>query len=1245
MKVKEVDRTANIAWSPAPQVPVYLAAGTAAQQLDATFSTSSSLEIYNLNLAETGHDLPCVASLPVEQRFHKLVWGANGMQDGKMASGLLVGGSDRGVISMYDAAKLIKGEKSLVFSEDKHTGPVAALDFNPFQSNLLASGASESEIYIWDVNKTTAPMTPGPKSQPMDDVRCISWNRQVQHILASAFSSRCLVWDLRKNDPIIKVSDSTSRMRCKVVAWHPDVATQMALASEDDHTPVIQIWDLRLASSPLKTMEGHTKGVLSLAWCKDDSDLLMSCGKDNRILVWNPNSPQGDIVAELPTSNQWSFDVSWCPRNPAIIASASFDGHVSMYSLMGGQQQVQPTSRLTESFGPGMEALQQPTPKVTMQLKSPPKWLRRPCGASFGFGGKLVSFENVKQTVTNVQGVATTQYKPQVYLSQVVTETDLVERSVKLETSLESGNHAEFCTSKVSSLGEEEEGRIWKFIGASFQPDPATEYLNLLGINLSEVKSKLESLTKPANQQKAEVNGVAADISCLGIDDNVDEFDNIAATAAVKEAEKRPTALDKEGFGLSLDGTSADGQLSLALLTGSMELAVEMCVDQGRWADALILAAQTGGDLLVKTQALYFQRENAGGGAAALVEAVSMDGWERLVRNAELDSWKQVLSAVVVYCDLPRRLQLAGQLAQRLAVGGNQYRTASTLAYIVAADLEHVLDMWIEESTTPQQLQDMVEIVVMLRTSIQAQGLTVSLGSDSKLAGNLARYATLLASQGCLASALVYLGDTSANEQLQELRERLERAIATPPQQIARNRQTSVPGAPGTRSSRPDSRRQSFQPLQQPPVERKISSGYNTGLPNIPFNASSVGSAATPQPPISMGHSQLPPSGGLGGYMEPAAPAPVSMLQPPPLTGGEPNNDAAAKSATTGNPLMRRSRAVDPSIATPQGYGGGPYGGYNQGYTGQGDYGAATGGYGAPVNSSAGFGQQPNMYQSTPSDQFGGATDNFGGPSQPNIFTPDPTSLGGQLGVGDRTRTISQSSTSGPGGAGGVPLPPVGFHHTPDHGGPGHKPAVSSGAGWNDPPPLVSRPKTVQPHVTESNYQTGAITQPLIGGSVPDSTPAAPAPVAAPSWTGFQPAPPVQYEAPAPPVQAASLPIEPALPPMPQEHQPIKDVLDMLVVRCQQAANHPQVRRKLEDVQKKLDILYNKLRREVLSGPTLQGLHQIIQHIRAYDYSSCMQVISGLIAGGSFSELADFMPGIKVLLQVAHQTGVYVEQQ
>ena len=47
------------------------------------------------------------------------------------------------------------------------------------------------------------------------------------------------------------------------------------------------------------------------------------------------------IVYELPTTAQWSFDVRWCPRNPAMICTSSFDGHVSVYSLMGGSPPVQ----------------------------------------------------------------------------------------------------------------------------------------------------------------------------------------------------------------------------------------------------------------------------------------------------------------------------------------------------------------------------------------------------------------------------------------------------------------------------------------------------------------------------------------------------------------------------------------------------------------------------------------------------------------------------------------------------------------------------------------------------------------------------------------------------------------------------------------------------------------------------------------------------------------------------------------
>ena len=65
-----------------PAVPIMVAAGTAAQQLDATSSTSATIDIYELNLGESGHDMPKISSTGVDNRYHKLVWGEAGMQNG-----------------------------------------------------------------------------------------------------------------------------------------------------------------------------------------------------------------------------------------------------------------------------------------------------------------------------------------------------------------------------------------------------------------------------------------------------------------------------------------------------------------------------------------------------------------------------------------------------------------------------------------------------------------------------------------------------------------------------------------------------------------------------------------------------------------------------------------------------------------------------------------------------------------------------------------------------------------------------------------------------------------------------------------------------------------------------------------------------------------------------------------------------------------------------------------------------------
>lgn len=62
-----------------------------------------------------------------------------------------------------------------------------------------------------------------------------------------------------------------------------------------------QMWDLRFATAPMRTLEQHKRGVLSVAWCQPDSDLLLSAAKDNQVFCWNPNTdlPGGEVGTTL----------------------------------------------------------------------------------------------------------------------------------------------------------------------------------------------------------------------------------------------------------------------------------------------------------------------------------------------------------------------------------------------------------------------------------------------------------------------------------------------------------------------------------------------------------------------------------------------------------------------------------------------------------------------------------------------------------------------------------------------------------------------------------------------------------------------------------------------------------------------------------------------------------------------------------------------------------------------------------
>lgn len=47
------------------------------------------------------------------------------------------------------------------------------------------------------------------------------------------------------------------------------------------------------------------------------------------------------MIYQLPTRSSWCFDVQWCPRDPSVFSAASFDGWITLSSVLGGSWDVQ----------------------------------------------------------------------------------------------------------------------------------------------------------------------------------------------------------------------------------------------------------------------------------------------------------------------------------------------------------------------------------------------------------------------------------------------------------------------------------------------------------------------------------------------------------------------------------------------------------------------------------------------------------------------------------------------------------------------------------------------------------------------------------------------------------------------------------------------------------------------------------------------------------------------------------------
>ncbi|OBR06009.1 WD domain-containing protein [Colletotrichum higginsianum IMI 349063] len=1254
VRLREIPRTAAFAWSPDPSKPL-LITGTRAGAVDADFSDETKLELWDLNLdnQDQGLELQPIASISTDSRFYDLAWGP---PDSDHPRGIIAGALENGSLDLWDAEKLIDGAEDAFMSRTtKHTGAIKSLQFNPLRPQILATAGAKGELFIYDVNDVENPFRLGTAAARADDLECVAWNRKVAHILATGGSGGFVtVWDLKTKKASLTLNNN--RKPVSAIAWDPNNSTKLLTATYDDTAPVIFLWDLRNSNAPERTLQGHEQGILSLSWCQQDSDLLLSCGKDNRTLIWNPQT--GDRYGEFPEVTNWTFLTRFNPSNPNLSATAGFDGKITIQTLQNTNPSNTQAATTNNLDGEDFFTSAQTQPQgASFSLNKAPKWLERPIGASFGFGGKLVIFkQNAQQRSTKIS------------ISQFSVDSSIGPATEKFEEALQSGDVVSLCESRKEQAKSEEEKADWLVMETLTAENPRKRIIEYLGFNEEEitngVSSKDEDKTEDTSDEKKETKEGEKSDNLWGEGDGEGEEDFLSNLSANKGAKT-----DSPFHLLADTDTTVEKSITKALMLGNFAKATEISLKEERWADAFLIANCGGQELVDKVQSAYLASKDGVPSYVRLLGSVITKNLWDVVYNADLENWKESMAILCTFSDPKEFPDLCEALGDRILESGS--RKDASFCFLVGSKLEKVVSIWITELEEAEQagvqepsddstfsvharsLQHFIEKVTIFRQVTKFQDSGKDQSADWKLSAlyeKYTEYADIIAAHGQLAVAQKYLDLLPKDYPQAELaRSRLGRATQkgaaaqAAPKPVSGRR----PGQPPVVSN------QRATPAYQPTVPTPTPGSSNPYAPAAP-------SLVTPPAPAAPSNPYAPATPAIGGYTPAATQAPYAPAQgyqppaaqpyqapsgygpppnnfgavPPPPRNSTPTSTFRPKESWNDVPLVARappSRKTTPSVAAITS----PF--PNQG--------SQPGPPQSPYGRTGSTPPPPPPKGPAPprvTSPLAGPPQTFQGPPRPtsaasNAYTPPPP----QPGAAPSMAPPPMPRTASPYNPAPSSAPPSN-RYAP---APSAQPQASQPPLGSSMPPPGSQPPPRNPYAPppqsntpQNQYPPQSYGAPSAGAPPPAATsrpPTGPPPSSGPPPAGrAQPTPP--------PPKAAAAPPKPKHPAGDRSHIPAhaQRLVDVLSSDMQRVASRAPTSfaAQVKDTQKRLNLLFDHLNNEELVKPdTIDQLCALGEAIEQKNYEVAHR-IQVEIQRDKTDECGNWMVGVKRLISMSKAT-------
>lgn len=606
------------------------------------------------------------------------------------------------------------------------------------------------------------------------------------------------------------------------------------------------------------------------------------------------------------------------------MATASFDGRINVYPLQSTSVETrQSTGGLSKAVDDVdfFNAPQVDSQRTTFSLPKAPKWLRRSCGASFGFGGKIVSFNAIESGAYPVS---------KVHISNFTVDIGIGESTVQFEKALQDKDLAGICERQRAEELDKSDETDWRVIETLTSQHPREELIRYLGFSAQadEAADGISKLTVNGNQGNNawsdEPNVPAVKQNRLSaFFENSSEGDSFLSDLAATKGAKINNPFEI----YSGSESEPDRRITRALLLGQFDRALDICLQEDRLSDAFMVAICGGQSCIEKAQKAYFNRKTGGPNYLRLLASVVGKNLWDIVYNAELGNWREVMATLCTYASVEEFPDLCETLGDRLdeqarsSEGVGTLRQDASFCYLAGSKLEKVVGIWISELEQREKsesekisndssfgiharsLQLFVKKVTVFREATNFQDKDLQATSKWKLGmlyDKYAEYADLLASFGQLRIAEKYLELLPRQyPAVEAARERIKHATKGPSTQ-------NVPRQPLTAGRTPQRNQitggqhgmeappNPSRPLQNPSSVLGPTFKTQTYPPLIQPSYKTPGNAKY-EPPQQPRHSDMPLQAHGPSYPNPG-------LGPPPRTiNASPSVPAPSKAASIGN--------------------------------------------------------------------------------------------------------------------------------------------------------------------------------------------------------------------------------------------------------------------------------------------------------------------------------------------------------